>query len=311
MIFILCIIFKIATLTEIGVLRQVMSEEMRHDYSVNAVILSYVFLGCFVAVLLVSFSLFLVQLSRETARLREEERLTRGRRLRELDTGRMVRLLPLAGHLKYHLFLSHVWSTGQDQMRIVKQRLLEMVPEIRVFLDVDDLKEGRGSEDVEVSQHVLIFISRGYFSSPNCMRECLKAMAESKPIIALIEPQSDKGGVSKLEVRESLRKAVSSFHQWGLANEMQTWGFAVPTADEVYDFLFSGEILEWARISENLGSPSFYTFLPILRIECIAFYALRHSHLTFGFVATCPVPRRVPRCHLACNCSAICCSPCG
>ena len=34
-----------------------------------------------------------------------------------------------------------VWGTGQDQMRIIKQRLVEMLPEARVFLDVDDLKE--------------------------------------------------------------------------------------------------------------------------------------------------------------------------
>ena len=32
-----------------------------------------------------------------------------------------------------------VWSTGQDQMRVVKQRLLEMMPDLSVFLDVDDL----------------------------------------------------------------------------------------------------------------------------------------------------------------------------
>ena len=31
--------------------------------------------------------------------------------------------------------VSSVWGTGQDQMRIVKQRLLEMVPELSVFLE--------------------------------------------------------------------------------------------------------------------------------------------------------------------------------
>ena len=31
-------------------------------------------------------------------------------------------------------------SPGQDQMRVIKQRLLEMVPDLRVFLDVDDLQ---------------------------------------------------------------------------------------------------------------------------------------------------------------------------
>jgi hypothetical protein len=41
----------------------------------------------------------------------------------------------LPGEVVYHLFLSHVWGTGQDQMRIVKQRLCEMVPDMRVFLE--------------------------------------------------------------------------------------------------------------------------------------------------------------------------------
>ena len=36
----------------------------------------------------------------------------------------------------FHLFLSHAWGTGQDQMRIVKLRLLEMLPDARIFLDV-------------------------------------------------------------------------------------------------------------------------------------------------------------------------------
>jgi hypothetical protein len=41
------------------------------------------------------------------------------------DTREPVRLRALPSGA-YHIFLSHVWSTGQDQMRIVKQRLLEM-----------------------------------------------------------------------------------------------------------------------------------------------------------------------------------------
>ena len=35
---------------------------------------------------------------------------------------------------RYHIFLSHVWGTGQDQMRIIKQRLREMLPDVQVFL---------------------------------------------------------------------------------------------------------------------------------------------------------------------------------
>ena len=43
-----------------------------------------------------------------------------------------------------------VWGTGQDQMRIVKQRLLEMMPALAVFLDVDDLEDIDDLEDAGV-----------------------------------------------------------------------------------------------------------------------------------------------------------------
>ena len=33
-----------------------------------------------------------------------------------------------------------VWGTGQDQMRIVRQRLLEMLPDISVFLDAREAR---------------------------------------------------------------------------------------------------------------------------------------------------------------------------
>ena len=40
---------------------------------------------------------------------------------------------------KWHAFISHVWRTGQDQVRGIKQLLREVVPGIQIFLDVDDL----------------------------------------------------------------------------------------------------------------------------------------------------------------------------
>ena len=52
-------------------------------------------------------------------------------------------------------------------MRIVKQRLSEMLPDVSVFLDVDDLKEGKGAEYVDASALSLVFCSKGYFHSVN------------------------------------------------------------------------------------------------------------------------------------------------
>ena len=63
-------------------------------------------------------------------------------------------------------------ALGQDQMRIVKQRLLEMIPELSIFLDVDDLEDISDIEGyITRSEMVLIFCSQGYFRSKNCMRE--------------------------------------------------------------------------------------------------------------------------------------------
>ena len=38
---------------------------------------------------------------------------------------------------RYHLFLSHVWSTGQDQCAIIKRQLQLLLPGVVIFLDVD------------------------------------------------------------------------------------------------------------------------------------------------------------------------------
>ena len=57
-------------------------------------------------------------------------------------------------------------------MRVVKQRLIEMLPELSVFLDVDDLNEGKGAEFVDASHTIVVFCSEGYFRSANCMVLC-------------------------------------------------------------------------------------------------------------------------------------------
>ena len=95
-------------------------------------------------------------------------------------------------------------------MRIVKQRLLEMLPDARVFLDVDDLKEGKGAEYIDVSCVTLVFVSGGYFHSANCMRELLRAAVTEKPVIALLELEAKHGGIDRSKVLELLREADPS-----------------------------------------------------------------------------------------------------
>jgi hypothetical protein len=44
--------------------------------------------------------------------------------------------LTLASGIRYHLFLSHTWASGQDQVAVIKQRLCAMLPGVAIFLDV-------------------------------------------------------------------------------------------------------------------------------------------------------------------------------
>jgi hypothetical protein len=56
--------------------------------------------------------------------------------LRDAQTMEPPVLLLRAGE-RYHLFLSHVWSTGQDQCAVIKRQLQLLLPGVVIFLDVD------------------------------------------------------------------------------------------------------------------------------------------------------------------------------
>ena len=142
-----------------------------------------------------------------------------------------------------------VWGTGQDQMRLVKTRLLQMMPDACVFLDVDDLKTGKGAEYVDASQLTLVFVSDGYFASPNCMRELLRAVVRDKPITAMMEPEKKHGGLTSKEVATQLLEADGYYEQWGLAREVTAWGHRLPAAGQIYHALFKKPPLEWNRLS--------------------------------------------------------------
>ena len=74
--------------------------------------------------------------------------------------------LPLTmGHL-WHLLLSHIWGTGQDQCATIKRQLRILVPSASVFLDVDDLQSIDELEEyISRSAMIMIFVTKGYFLS--------------------------------------------------------------------------------------------------------------------------------------------------
>merc|ERR1719424_989988 len=116
--------------------------------------------------------------------------------LRDARTMEPPELLLRKGE-RYHLFLSHGWSTGQDQCAVIKRQLQLLLPGIVVFLDVDDLQEIGDLEGyVRATGVMLFFLSKKYFGSRNCQKEIKATLELKKPLVLVHEQQEDKGGGS-------------------------------------------------------------------------------------------------------------------
>ena len=69
---------------------------------------------------------------------------------------------------RFHLFLSHAWASGQDQVLSIKKELLLIVPTLKIWLDVENLADIAGLEDnITNIDMTLLFMSKGYFKSWN------------------------------------------------------------------------------------------------------------------------------------------------
>uniref|UniRef100_A0A7S3TEN2 Tyrosine-protein kinase ephrin type A/B receptor-like domain-containing protein n=1 Tax=Emiliania huxleyi TaxID=2903 RepID=A0A7S3TEN2_EMIHU len=119
--------------------------------------------------------------------------------------------LTLAKGLTWHLFNSHIWSTGQDAAAVIKKVLMLLLPGIQVFLDVDDLEDiGALESYIARSQVILFFLSKGYLRSKNCLREIRSSLELKKPIILVQEADPEKGGGSLKELREECPEGLQS-----------------------------------------------------------------------------------------------------
>jgi len=89
---------------------------------------------------------------------------------------------------KYHVFLSHIWSTGQDKAHNIARMTQLLLPGLKIWLDVDNLQDMTQLEkSVKESAIFLLFYSEGYFRSVNCRREIYHAVSQIKPIIIVYE----------------------------------------------------------------------------------------------------------------------------
>lgn len=113
---------------------------------------------------------------------------------------------------KYHLFLSHTWLSGQDQVHLIKRQLSMLAPDMAIFLDVDNLDEfDQLASEIAASDVVLLFLSRGYFASKACAIEYEEACRLRKPIVLVHEGNENKG--SKPMMRTHSHRDVSPRHR--------------------------------------------------------------------------------------------------
>ena len=68
-----------------------------------------------------------------------------------------------------------------------------------------------------------------------------------------------KGGLSREEIRQQLKEAdaaltvkgntfPSRFAMWGLDEEVRSWGYEMPSGEQLCHALFTDEPIEWNRI---------------------------------------------------------------
>ena len=202
MLFFCSTIYKYVELTQTRDLQAKLSDEQVEDYAVSSVVLSLILWLSVLGSIGVAGVLAVVQIAID---IRRNAQL---RRLKHAETGKWVECKPLNDPRAYHLFLSHSWPAAQDRMRVLKERLGEMLPSCRAFLDVDNLKIGSGTTEVDLSECILVFCTRSYFHKMNSMKELYRAVVNRRPILAMLEPdESQDGGLGRATIEKLLTDA--------------------------------------------------------------------------------------------------------
>ena len=92
---------------------------------------------------------------------------------------------PIPGKQCWHLFLSHRWSTAQDQVHSLHADLREVVPTLRIWLDTEMANSTTNAivNAVKDCDVFLLFLSPGYLESFFCQKELRTAWTNEIPII--------------------------------------------------------------------------------------------------------------------------------
>ena len=141
-----------------------------------------------------------------------------------------------------------------------------MIPALEVFLDVDALGNTRlkDFEHIDISYAVLVFLTQGFFKSGPCAREVVRAVLLNKQVIAVLEMDEDKGGLTEDECRTIISTPKDNGTTWFTEPKFRAgttffltdqaadwaldWGrsdFVVPSSQEVADAIFEQEPINW------------------------------------------------------------------
>mmetsp|Transcript_12306 Transcript_12306/g.29315 ORF Transcript_12306/g.29315 Transcript_12306/m.29315 type:complete len:424 (+) Transcript_12306:2809-4080(+) len=169
--------------------------------------------------------------------------------------------LPPLPDKHFHLFISHLWSTSQDAAAVIKRQLQLLMPQIRIFLDVDDLEAiDQIERHVQETAVILLFMSRGYFKSSNCLREVTETLRSSKPYILVRETDASKGGAGcqelQMELKQAYREQLFDGHRivpWHRILHFQLVSLTQIAEDMVSAFTATGQMSS-LRIPGSLAS---------------------------------------------------------
>ena len=123
----LCVVLKLATLAE--AVDEYLSDDMHATYWFDSALVSGLLIAIIAAAALVAIGYSVQQFV--IASRKPTIRLLSARKEPELSLGQGQ---------QWHLFLSHIWSTGQDANATIKRQLCLLLPGVSIFLDVDDLE---------------------------------------------------------------------------------------------------------------------------------------------------------------------------
>lgn len=99
--------------------------------------------------------------------------------------------LEMVSGCSFHFFMSHKWDGGQDQTHVITRTMQLLMPSLKIWLDVDELRSTDDLEKcIDQTAVVIIFYSYGYFDSKNCRREFYQALLLQKPILVLYDDSS-------------------------------------------------------------------------------------------------------------------------